>query len=81
MARLIEVRIQKKGRCVDKHGNTYRINGLIIKKDRGGEVLYVHGDNEHFAGRFSKGDFYDAVVMEGTYSYGFLIDRNLINLI
>lgn len=80
--RLIEVRILKgQKRAVDKHGNNYRINGLLIKKERGGEILYVKDDNEHFCGSFSKGDFFRAACAENTYSHGFLIERNLINLI
>ena len=80
--KIIEVKIQKgQKHCVDKHGHRYRINGLLIKKDRGGEILYTIDDNEHFCGIYSKGDFYKAAVKEGTYQHGFLLDRNLINLI
>lgn len=78
----MEVKILKgKRHAVDRNGTRYRINGLLIKKDRGGEVLYTPGDNEHFCGRYSKGDFYRAAVCEGTYSQAFLLDKNLINLL
>jgi len=80
--KLIEVKILKGQRhAVDKNGIRYRINGLLIHKDRGGEVLYTAGDNEHFCGHYSKGDFYRAAVCVDTYSQAFLLDKNLINLI
>lgn len=78
----MEVKILKgKRHAIDRKGNRYRINGLLIKKDMGREVLYTLGDNENLCGIYSKGDFYKAVVCEGTYSNASLLGKNLINLL
>jgi hypothetical protein len=79
---LFEVKIAKgQIHAHDRYGRRYRINGLLIKRERGGEVLYTKNDNEHFCGCYSKGDFYRTAVCVGTCSKAFLISGNLINLI
>lgn len=80
--REIEVKITKGQRhAFDRYGKRYRINGILIRKDRGGESLFSPFDSEHFCGRFSRGDFFNLVAGEETYSQAFLIGPTTINLL